>query len=479
MRRRRWNIVLLIAIALSIVISLFVDSEWNICLICRFVSLALLAVFAFVNFGWDKLKWYVISQIKKKQSCPCNTKEDCPYGELDECIYDTSSCRVFTKDKKAYRKTTMVTVLFMISLVITIIGELAMGNGNFLNSIEDAWNLKMVLRILQPIVNSFIAAVFVSYVIDIPTRMKEYQSYFVELLSSSDYLKKMTEKELTELRKKVTWLLHIKDFPHMPKKLIDMDETFCNMLKKPFYKEYSQTVTLEKDGQGNNLVKTVNIEYIAFNPQHESQAISMDISFSNSLKFDGEVNIESAKTMFKLNKLICTIDDREQEFNLLPFVRIGVSKEKKDGQMYNGRIVLMPKDGITNKETPLSMSVVETGNNQNTEVTYDDSIEESGKAHLFMSFCDKLKIRMQYVVCVPESDTSYTKRLRYPAKYFHLDYSLGASVSNYTLVGQILGTLIDQPDISIELSEDQKRVSMRTHNWLLPKNGAVIVHCKA
>ena len=478
MKRRRWNVILLIAIGLSIVVSLFADSEWNICLICRCISLVLIAVLAFVNFGWDKLKWYFVSQIKKKEDCPCYSKEDCPYGELEECAYDTSNCRVFAKDKKAYRKTTLIIVLFMISLVITIFGELAMGEDGFLKSLEEAWNLKMVLRILQPIVNSFIAAVFVSYVIDIPTRMKEYQSYFVELLSSSDYLKKMTETELTKLRKEVTWLLHIKDFPHMPKKLIDMDENFCNMLKKPFYKEYSQTVSLERNGP-DTLVKTVNIEYIAFNPQHKSHAIEMDISFSNSLKFEGEINKDTAKDMFKLNKLICTIDDREQEFNLLPFVRIGVTKEKKDGQMYNGRIVLMPKDAITNKDMPLSMSGIETGSNQNAEVLYDDSIEESGKAHLFLSFCDKLKVRMQYVVSVPETDTSYTKRLRYPAKYFHLDYSLGASVANYTLVGQILGTLIDQPDVSIELSENQKRVSMRTHNWLLPKNGAVIVHCKA
>lgn len=51
-------------------------------------------------------------------------------------------------------------------------------------------------------------------------------------------------------------------------------------------------------------------------------------------------------------------------------------------------------------------------------------------------------------------------------------------VDGYTVVGQMMGTLIDQQDVSTNLSSDHKRITMRTHDWLLPKNGAVVVHCK-
>ena len=85
---------------------------------------------------------------------------------------------------------------------------------------------------------------------------------------------------------------------------------------------------------------------------------------------------------------------------------------------------------------------------------------------------------MQYEIKVPVDDICYTKRLRYPVKYFHLDYILNEQIKNFRLTGQLLGTLIDQNDIYIEISDDKKHVCMRTHNWLLPKNGAFIVHCK-
>ena len=79
---------------------------------------------------------------------------------------------------------------------------------------------------------------------------------------------------------------------------------------------------------------------------------------------------------------------------------------------------------------------------------------------------------------MPISDISYTKRLRYPAKYFDLDYTLSEDI-DFTVVGQLMGTLMDQPDVTINVSDSKKSIKMHTHNWLLPKNGAVIVHCKA
>lgn len=474
MKRRYWNILLLAAAVVLIIVSLIIDWNWGVSAVCRCISLFLLGIVAFINFGWCRFVKFIAGLVKEKEKCPCYSKEECPYGDKDECIYDTTTCRAYGKDNKKKRKS-ILWPLLILSLCVTVFFELAIENPEFSGAIEN-FTPTTLYTILQPILNSFIAAIIVSLLIDIPARMKEYQTYFVELLSSSDYLKKMTEAELTNLRKEVTWLLHVKDYPNMPKKLIDMDERFCQMLKMPYFKEYSQTVNIQKMDE-SSLRKKVSIEYIAFNPQHKDNPITMDISFSNSLRFEEDVNIENAKNLFEIHKLTCAIDDFDQDLNLKPFVRLGVSKENRDGFIYNGRICLIPKQEISNKETPLRAYEFNTNNFQTNEIEYE-MINESGKAHLFLSFNDKIKVRIQYDVVVPISDISYTKRLRYPAKYFHLDYTLSEDI-DFTVVGQLMGTLMDQPDVTINVSDSKKSIKMHTHNWLLPKNGAVIVHCKA
>lgn len=441
--------------------------------ICRCISLAMLILVAVVNLFWCRFVRFVVSLIHAKEKCPHFSKNDCPYGRKDECIYDTTGCRVFGNNKKSKQKALLWSLL-VFSFCITVFFEIEKDNPEFVISLESLNWLK-IYKILQPILNSFIAAIIVSLLIDIPSRMKEYQTYFVELLSSSDYLKKMTEAELTNLRKEVTWLLHVKDYPNMPKKLIDLDERFCEMLKMPYYKEYTQTINIEKESD-DFLKKKVRIEYIAYNPQRKDNPIAMDISFSNSLRFENVVNAENAKELFKITKLMCAIDDFNQDMNLMPLIKIGVSNETRDGYAYNGRVHLMSQLGNSNKENPLSYYAIKTYKSAANTVNYEMSSEEQ-KPNLYLSFCDKIKVKIQYEVIVPDSDISYTKRLRYPAKYFHLDYKLADDV-NYKVVGQLIGTQIDQPDVSIIVSDDKKNIKIQTHNWLLPKNGAVIVHCK-
>lgn len=474
MDRKKWSALLLFGALLLIIISLVVDRSLTVSSICRCVSLLFLIIVAFIDHGWCPLARYVTGLLKLKERCTCNSKEDCPYGDKSECVYDTTNCRAFgrrgTKKQKCY-----LWPLLILSLCVTVFFELTIDNHQFQNIIQNC-DINTLYKILQPILNSFIAAIIVSLLIDIPGRMKEYQTYFVELLSSSDYLKKMTETQLTNLRKEVTWLLHVKDYPNMPKKLIDMDERFCGMLKMPYYKEYSQIVNVKKEND-SCLRKKVSIEYIAFNPQHKDNPVSMDIGFCNSLCFDADANPDKAKEMFVVRKLTCAFDNFEQEMDLIPLVRIGVSKENRDGSLYNGRVALMPHGNVSNKENPLNVYAKVTNEVNNHDLRYD-TIEESGKAHLFVSFHDKIKVKIQFEILVPFSDISYTKRLRYPAKYFHLDYRMSNDIE-YTVVGQLIGTLMDQPDVSIDVSEDKKCIKMNTHNWLLPKNGAVIVHCKA
>ena len=54
---------------------------------------------------------------------------------------------------------------------------------------------------------------------------------------------------------------------------------------------------IQKENE-TSLRKKVSIEYIAFNPQHKDNPITMDISFSNSLRFEQDVNVDNAKKLF-------------------------------------------------------------------------------------------------------------------------------------------------------------------------------------
>ena len=478
--RAQINVWLLPIATLSVMASLFLEAgEWYDYTI-RGIALLLLVILTFVNYVWNLL-YYVVLHHKNspKSPCPYYTAEQCPHGDKRECRYDTAVCHLNLSKPKNGRGI-MLTLVFLLCMMVSILAELVIEKQGLLSFIEQNYDIKTILKILQPLSNSLIAAVVVYFLIDIPGRLREYQDFFVDLLSSEKHLKLMGEKRLTKLRKAVTWQLHVKDFPNMPRGLIDIDERFCEMLKHPYFKTYSQTTTVSSIAGNNNMLKKkVKVEYTAYNPHATDKAIRFDIGIANSLSFSQEPTIEEAKNLFQLKVFTICFENEVKEYNLLPQLRIGVTKETKDGFAYNGRIVLMPQKDITNERKPWEKEGMDTlERNTQKELSYEMQ-DVSSEAGLFVMFRDKIRVKLEYEVSVPKTDISYTKRLRYPVKYFTLDYSIDANIVDMTVVGQILGTLIDQPDISAEISDDKKRIILKTQNWLLPKNGAVVVHCKA
>ena len=476
--RAQLNVWLLLITTLLVAVSFWTGNldGWDLYL--RIAAITLLAVLLVVNYLWNLLYYIVLRhKVSPKPSCPYYTAEQCPHGDKSECRYDTSVCHISKPRIKSYRSIAL-TLLLVGCMLVSVLAELVVQNEGFGSFLSQNYDIYTILKILQPVSNSFIAAVVVYFVIDIPGRLREYQDFFVDLLSSEKHLKQMEEKRLTKLRKKVTWQLHVKDFPNMPRGLIDIDERFCEMLKHPYFKTYTQRTTVSSNGEDGKLRKKVRVEYTAYNPHDIDKPIRFDIGIANSLSFSGEPSLEEAKTLYQLKSFYISFDSDVREYNLLPLLRIGVTKELKDGFLYNGRVVIMPRDKNSNDKEPFEKERLERQNcDTQTEVEYV-MLEDSSLAGLFASFEDKVRVKFEYEVTVPQDDISYTKRLRYPVKYFTLNYSLDASVQNMSVVGQIIGTLIDQPDISAEISEDKKRIILKTQNWLLPKNGAVVVHCK-
>lgn len=483
--------VLSIAI-IAIIISLFLEKS---SVICNVVILCCLLSLFIINFGINMLACKLSRTITAREKCPYFKKEDCPYGDISECKYDTSNCYAFSEVKHISKYSITIVLLLIISLIATISCEFENEIASFFY-ITNSHVLNISLRIIQPIANSIIAAIFMSWLIDIPGRMREYKKYFVDLLTSEDYLKIMEESQLTKLRSRVTWFMHVKDYPKMPEGLIDIDEKICKMLKKPYYANYSQSMVISEkedpnmfqdEKQDDNklkekkkvFAKEVSVVYTAMNPYGKDKPIKMNIGVGNNLLFPNNVSREIVRKMFQIKKFSIIIGEDKQECNLIPYIGLGYIEERIDGLKYNGKVMVMPKKFEENEENPLTIEQLLVEKEQLVN-DYDipcEPIKNRKKNKLFLSFTGKIQVQLKYTVIIPQNDHTFTKRLNYPARTFHLDYCLDESVKDLSVEGQIIGTIVDQEDIITELTNNDKRICLRTQNWLLEKNGAVIVHC--
>lgn len=477
MNTKNLSYVLLSLLALDSLVALFADiflekdlSPW-IEIIALITTILIFIILIFdVNF---RLQLRTNKDNPHKEKCRYKTSRDCPYVDIKTCPYETNECKKRQRKRKSPRPFILVALL-VISLVFSILNIVLNKNNNY-----------AILEIAAPIASSMLAAILTAYLIDMPGRMNEYQDYFVELLSSNEYLKQLSDEDLSNLREHITTLQHEKDFPNMPKGLIKLDEQIFQMLRNPYFKDYTQIVSLEKEtDQSNTIIKKGTIEYTAHNPGRKDYPVTMNIGMSNDVMFpdssitDGKTMAESAKGIFKINKFVISFDTDDDYIDLRPYISVVTDKVQENELAYNGTIHLAPlkENGYSNIDKPFTKAnFKERKKFEKLEYRHND---EEQHVDLFVKFRDKIKIRLEYQTEIPIDDICFTKRLRYPVKHFLLDYSLGQNMSEYSLTGQILGTLIDQPDITRNLSADKHKITLKTQNWLLPKNGVYVVHYK-
>lgn len=474
---RHWLITCILLIGLNTVVSLCLYyfgiayapiGEW--------VSIVLVAIACFLFWSHYDYILHLVRYKQDKAACDCIRKEDCPYPNQSQCPYDKSHCCAFPeKPRKEWKIKVLYVILFVavgLLLACTVLDWI---------SSESRWNSPLTSLAISAIV-----AVVMAILIDMPGKMKEYQTYFVGLLSSNEYLKELSLEQLSGLRRRITWLQHVRDLPNMPKGMIKLDDRICQMLKDPYFKEYTQIIAVKEKGTGQ-LLKHNRVEFLAFNPYSASQFVSMDIGMAFSLVFKEENDdysndaklVAQAKQLVNIQRFEITVDKEETVYDLRPHLSLAVKREKKDGLKYNGRVILVPKDPKYTKQNALKNSDLGTSNSTPSGQVVNMEcrcIGDNDNQDLFFEFRDRISVKIEYEVTVPITDVTYTKRLRYPVKYFNLDYSLEKdTLSGYTVIGQIIGTLLDQEDVSDNLSDEDRRVFLRTHSWLLPKNGAVIV----
>lgn len=407
---------------------------------------------------------FIIDLKQKKADCPFTLKRDCPYNKLSQCPYDTKYCHAFQTNKKTKIRRYIFVALLFVATILYVLSLTIFCNGNTL------WTT------IENISLSVISAGIVATLIDLPGKIKEYQSYFVDLLSSNEYLKHLDEEGLSNLRQRVTWLQHAQDYPNMPRELLQLDESICKMMRAPYFKRFSQIMMLTK--KDNFIHKRCSVEYTVQNPGANGDTASVDIGLSNSVIFSqealtiDEILKKEANNILRIHKFVAYIDGSTTAYDLKPHTRILIYKGKSDNSNYNGEIHIAPLKNYSNKLSPLSAKDLA----KNKKCSPTTEIANSNAIDFFIQFQKELVIKFEYEIVVPSEDKCFSKRLRYPVQEFLLDYSLLDGFDNTTLSGDLIGTLIDSKDISLFQSEDKKRLIFNTKSWMLPKNGVFIVH---
>ena len=199
----------------------------------------------------------------------------------------------------------------------------------------------------------------------------------------------------------------------------------------------------------------------------------MDIGMGNNLSFaNDDISIEHAEKLFKLIDYKISFDGEDKEWDIRPYIRLGVKKIIIEGLAYNGIVAMTLQESLT---SPLTSDMIKEQKTIQDRKDYA-LIEDIDKPSLMLEFAGKIHVKFEYEVYVPEDDNVFTKRLKYPARNFHLDYAIDDKLTDISLVGQMIGTIIDQKNVIITIQPNGKQITMNTHDWLLPKNGAVVVH---
>ena len=374
---------------------------------------------------------------KKSETRTCNftNLSECPYASVDECKFNKKNC--FRKKKAPiFTITTLkILVVILIGLLIALVSIYLDANVKFTGS-------HLVFGALSSIAVSLIAGAVLAWMIDIPSKLKEYEKSIVNALVSNNYLKSLDEERLTQLRKDVTEQLHKVNVPCMARGLIDIDQKICNLLKQPYYTRYRQTVVCKKDEENGVIVKHHTIDYKLINPYSVNSKATEYISIANLVLSNGKDNMkDKAITDVRIR---CIIDDGQAR-NLSSEIEFDSSSVDSRETFYDTKVELVAKNDSYK------------GDKKGLKIEFDKSLE----------------VKMSYDIVVDNDDISFTKRLRHPAKNFRLDYTF-ETTSPIKIFGQLFGTELKQSDFLIRYPLPNS-VSLESFEWLLPDNGAIVV----
>lgn len=376
----------------------------------------------------------------------CEEERTCNYSSLSECPYNTPKGCKFNKKKCLHEREKKHSIssdptkyrLIACGLIALLLFVLI----NVYSSEFSFPYCEYVYPMLLTIMVSIIAGVVLTFAIDLPTRLKDYEKSFVQALSSSDYLKTLDEHRLTTLRNDITEQLHKASAPCMAKGLIDMDQKICELLRLPYYSRYRHSVICdEPDGDGF-IVKEHTIDYKLINPYGVNKEAKEILQSTSLVKLINPNSSEEQRKVLDILEFTCSIDNEDSK-DLLPDCKICYEPISKEDEYYNTKVYIK---SLNASDLP--------------------------SPGLMVSFKENIQVHLRYKIKVCKEDRCFTKRLQHPVKNFRLDYS--CKDKNTVLYGQIFGTEMKQSDMSIR-SVSNNTISLECFDWLLPQNGTIVV----
>lgn len=373
---------------------------------------------------------------KELRSCNFNNLSECPYSSIENCKFNKKNC--IRKKNKALTERSTLKIFILI-----LIGALLIVVTTYLNSILHLTftGSNVVYNVLSGIAISVIAGAILAWLVDIPSKLKEYENSIVNALTSNNYLKSLDEERLTQLRKDITEQIHKVNVPCMARGLIDVDQKICNLLKQPYYTRYRQTVVCEMDAKNGLIIKHHSIDYKLINPYSVNSKATEYLSISNLVLSEGDEK-KKAKAITDVD-ILCTIDD-DSPIDFSKDIKFESMPVNKKELFYDTKVVL---DSTNDKY-------------------------KGDKKGLKIEFSNTLEVKMSYTIIVDKEDISFTKRLRHPAKNFRLDYTF--QETPVKIFGQLFGTELKQSDFIIRYPLANS-ISLESFEWLLPDNGAIVV----
>lgn len=376
-----------------------------------------------------------------KESCSYNSSSECPYSDRpDKCIYNKKSC--ILDDKRIISKTTLLLYITLFCCLCIFLLSLYLSS----NKCFEFTGSYLIYSFMSGLSLSIITGTVITLVIDIPSRLQEYEGAFINALSSNSYLKKLDENRLSNLRKDITLRLHDSAAPCMARGLINIDQRICELLRKPYYSRYRQSIICTNiDGDEKYIIKENTISYKLINPYSINKEVTEYIRITNLVILDDNDDETIKKNSLYDIKLICKIDDNET-IDYSQDIILRCDKLDKKVEFYNAKAYIDSKS------------------------RHDD--DSHG---IRINFKKSISVQINYKIKVAKADTCFTKRLQHPAKNFRLDYAYNEN--GVKLFGQIFGTELKQSDFTIQYVTDNI-ISLEAFEFLLPDNGAIVVVLK-
>lgn len=422
---------------------------------------------------------------KNKEVCKYESIVECPYNTRSQCPDVKKNCH-HPEENELLSKCRQPVWLYVLlaSIFLIVISIYFKQSANCFGEI--IWDVLLSIGI------SLSTGAVLFKLINIHQYLEEYTHIVSTSLSTFKYLSSLTREQLSTLRNKVTYELHSKNVPNMPQGFLKLDKKVCELLEHPFYKFYRESIQCQEKGKYGDIVKhikgedynipdtnlaSINVfikevtqEYTIKSPFDRTRSIKSNIGISNFIWRPKGCDISE---MFQIESFQVSIDGHPY-IDISPLLTILYKQQTTssvnldpDTTTYNTGMYLSTKTGNTITLDSLKML------NSNDVASYK-AIRGSlcQNLGLFVQFYDSVSVKFKYKQINPESDNHFTKRLKYSAQSYRLDYYCDYDTH---LFGQLFGTLIDQSNISINLSMDGRHISIESFDWLLPKSGAFVV----